>query len=270
LKIIFPDNFYIQEKARQRLENAMLNAVATLSSSKNLDIAGLSEVIVVEKIKPSQRHTYLGNIGGEVVTNNHNPLDFTIRIVGTIFDLRLMKDKEIDAEFINALQHELAHVHDHNKIPHIYAERTLRNKTLSQENAIGGVALRIWSEFIATQLSSNGRIHNRVENKIKALNQICQDLTKAPQEQRCVLIMETLCSMAYFLGDIFNHEELANEITERVDIGQYTSYLGRLDEELCALLETYPQWRDMTALENLKNIVHDFFNATYNNKGESA
>jgi len=260
IKITLPDDIQCSVENRQKIENTVLNAAERLS--KDLDITGLSEIVLAKNI-PSLYETPWTSIGGEVITNNLRPPNFTIKLVGTILDASLVTKKETFQEFLNAFRHELAHINDHHKIPHIYESCRNHDDKPEIESVSWSFALKIWSEFMATHISSNILCIENVKRKIANLNDMCLKMREQKQTHDVKLIADILCCMTYLIGDIMDKNELANELDIKIEINEFTPILERLHDELSSLLKSYPNWSDKSVLKNLKEIFCDFINKNY-------
>lgn len=225
--------------------------------SKDLDIMGLSEIAVVENIETP----HLGYLvpAGELQTIYKDQIEYKIKVVGTIYDSSLIGNKQVFDEFVHMLRHELAHIHDHNKIIHIYREREMLKTELSQDNVLWEFTLKIWSEFFATLKSSDSNALLRIKHNISQVNLLHNTFLYSESNQRFELVTDILCYMAYLMGDIFNHEHLADEVGVLIDVGSFSPFFERLYCELQTLLNTYPNWENICALKKLRKIIQDIF-----------
>ncbi|MDL2232504.1 hypothetical protein LJC63_02850 [Ruminococcaceae bacterium OttesenSCG-928-L11] len=265
IKITFPHGTRLSGEQLARCERTLANLVTNLSG--NFDITGLTEISVVENIATPHKGEFIA--AGEVLTIYGDTIEYKMQVVGTIFDPRLIGNKQAFCEFTHMLHHELAHIHDHNKIVHIYKERELLKEELTQENVMWEFTLKIWSEFIATLLSSIQNARFRIEHNIAQLNQLYEEYCVTEENKnRFALAADMICYMAYLLGDILNHESLSEEISSKIDVGEFAPLFEQLFDELQSLLVTYPNWENIFELSKLKDIIQQIANMPYNKGGE--
>jgi len=220
------------------------------SLSKELDITGITEIHFLDDMNP--------NIAGEMVVNSLVPSDYTIKLRSSILYKEILNNKQEVNNFINTLKHELCHVHDHNKLQHIYKTLIENDDTIDYERVSLLFAKKTWSEFIATYLSSDTSSTMIIEDKINALNDMCKNLYTIKKDKNTELLGQVFCCMAYVIGDILNKENLAEKLRIKIDARSFTPILQMLYDELKSLLKSYPNWNDVTYFIGIKDIFQTF------------
>jgi len=251
IKITFPHGIKLSDKQLAKHKATISNLVSVLS--EKFDITGLSEISIVENITTPHMGEFIA--AGEVYTTYGDTIEYKIQAVGTIFDSQLIGNKQVFSDFVHMLHHELAHIHDHNKISHIYKERDALKKELTQDNVMWEFTLKIWSEFVATLLSSDKNACIRIEHNVIQLNQLYDKFSRNEGNKRFALITDMICYMAYLFGDISNHENLAEEIGSKIEVGEFAPLFEKLYDELQSLLITYPKWSNIHVLKNLRDVI---------------
>lgn len=256
INITFPHGINIPSELIEK-NNAMLIRLVT-ALSERFNITGLSEIAVVENIETPHLGEFV--VAGELHTIYKDPIEHKLQVVGTIYDVNLIGNKQVFDEFVHMLHHELAHIHDHNEIIHIYRERETLKAEPSQENVLWEFTLKIWSEFMATQLSSDGNALMRINHNINQVNLLHNSYLSAEARRRFALVTDMVCYMAYLLGDVIKHESLADEIGCQIDVGHFAPFFEQLYDELQSLLSTYPRWQNIYVLKDLRNVIQGIFN----------
>lgn len=254
MKISFSDDFKYSENGKMQLEKRIQELVARISKENEFDIGGLVEINIVNNISPIHEDSYLSKISGETVSADDQS-KHVIKIVGDVF---YKPEKEVLSAFIHTLCHEMAHIHDHNKIPHIY----MYGEELSQESVFFMLARRVWSEFIATRSSIRYNNNYDAASKIETLVSM---FTKSDCENTNKVFECIMGCSSYILGDIIDRDDFTNKM-QAIDNELCRAYMNVLYEELLSLLEIYPNWDNIYILDNLRNIMENLYAELENRK----
>ncbi len=231
----------------------------------------------------------MGYAGG-VTMNYINSLDQKVKLVVFIHQdilLGLYKQENVQLS-LNTIQHELAHVHDHQqmlKMKNFYDEYKDRS-TFSLNWILQRKSMMMWQEYIAPRLSSGSVPLEYALNAPYLIDRI--DYTKEEIDKKIlryrndhdinhlfeevvVLIDYLLKAATTVLGNFHGLTEGNNEINEiiealrkvvdkEVNETYFKETWSLLESELLILFKDYPNWNGIELFNKLNEITLQLWN----------
>lgn len=204
----------------------------------------------------------------------------TIFISETIYNELINTDSSED--WIQYIQHELAHIHDNFIKESIYSFEKRQGVGFHiLDHILNNHADSIWSEYIANRLSSPTmkeehiirsldhmlQLIDSVQNQIKELKEqykLEEDIRHLfiRTQQITDLLFRVTANVYGFLHSL-EDQRWADGLYHNLDESYYKEVFKTFDEPLRLLYSKYPNWNDIDELE----IVHEVILKCWNNLG---
>lgn len=237
------------------------------------------ELIDFQK-KNGMRTGYTDNGLGLAVAKVLNYVENELLVCNIIINPAIvlsMFNEETSSEAVHIFHHELCHVHDESLKFDLFHVAEMEELFAGENSTVRQISYShsdtIWSEYIATRLSSTSKPsdhHMYVESFLEAIPETLNRCKKAKEDYQEHLdvgklfrevqghISYLLKTYAYFLGYFHSmNESFSEEHYKR--ILEFSPYLeGVIDAiplELQKLYTSYGSWDDHVVFQNLANIV---------------
>lgn len=223
--------------------------------SESLDITGLSEIIFSSNIKSLNISDIICQIDGEMEVLSSDPPNYRIWIY-------IINNQIID-KWLYIIRHEMAHIHDRNKIMSLYlfCESCVDSDDVYKK--FYPLVIRIWSEFYATYRSnSNSKIDN-VNARIVLINSALDEINQMEKQESINRKMEVIVFIARFIGEIIGVDYSQEENKKNISNTKYYIIIKRLYYEFNYLIGYYPEWNDESVFNGLYQILIDFLCENY-------
>ena len=169
---------------------------------------------------------------------------------------------EID-NWLNNIRHEMAHVHDRNKIMPLYLFCEFCDDSDDVYKKFYPLVIRIWSEFYATYRSNIYSKIDNVNSKIKFINSVLDEISKEEKQESAYKKQELIVFIARFIGEIIGADYLQGENKKNISNTKHNIIIKRLYEEFYCLIGSYPEWNDESVFNGLYQILVDFLCENY-------
>ena len=184
------------------------------------------------------------------------------------------------AETVHILAHECGHVHDHAMQSRSFPSETYSEKWTPFEHRLKGPAMACWGEYIAEFLSAGFGTKDTLSNYENAF---CDRVKAAwPAVTACIRqyrmhgsidrvisevgvhIRNIIIYAAYMMGHLAKKEQnletgAPQAVQTAKDHPELGSFIERIQDELHALHDQYPDFRSLDVFTPLSAVVHDMY-----------
>lgn len=243
----------ISDKTKEKMSRALMcGGIERIS--EELDITGLSEIIFSSNIKSMNESDIKYHIGGEVKILSSNPPNYRIWVY--IFN------NQID-NLLNTIRHEMAHIHDRNKIMSLYLFCESCGNSDDVYKKFYPLAIETWSEFYATYKSNTYSNIDNVNARIVFINSVLDEINQMEKQESIDKKMKLIVFIARFIGEIIGADYSQEENKKIISNTKHNIVIKRLYDELDYLIDSYPEWNDESVFNGLYQILIDFLCENY-------
>jgi len=247
-------NCEISDKTKEKMSRALMYG-GIEKISEGLDITGLSEIIFSSNIKSIKESDIDCHINGEMEVLSSDPPNYRIWVY-------IFNNQKID-NWLNTIRHEMAHVHDRNKIISLYLFCESCGDSNDVYKKFYPLVIRTWSEFYATYRSN---IYSNIDNvnaKIVFMNSVLDEIEKMEKQESTYKKQELIVFISRFIGEIISTDYSQEGNKKIISNTKHDIVIRRLYDELDCLKDSYPVWNDESVFNGLYQILVDFLCENY-------